>query len=140
MIRKHRDRTALIVLTFLFIGCSSKDPDRYYNRKDDFSIMFPKEWENKEDFMGCAVISLSPKENNADQFRENVNVAVEPLPGDMNLHDYFEKSIPNVAKVITDFQVIEKGTATINDHEASWLIYSGRMGTIILKCKQYYMI
>jgi hypothetical protein len=132
--------TALIFLPFLFIGCSSKDPDRYYNRKEDFSIMFPKEWENKEGFMGCAVISLSPKENDADQFRENVNVAVEPLPGEMNLHDYFEKSISSVAKVITDFQVIEKGTTTINDHDAQWLIYSGRMGTIMLKCKQYYMI
>jgi hypothetical protein len=112
---------SLIFLTFLFIGCSSKDPDRYYNTKDDFSIEFPKE-------------------NDADQFRENVNVAVEQLPGEMNLHDYMEKSIPNIAKVITDFQVNEKGTTTINDHEVQWLMYSGRMGTINLKCKQYYMI
>jgi hypothetical protein len=140
MLRKHSIMISLIFLTFLFIGCSSKDPDRYYNTKDDFSIEFPKEWENKENFMRCAVISLSPKENDADQFRENVNVAVEQLPGEMTLHDYMEKSIPNIAKVITDFQVNEKGTTTINDHEVQWLMYSGRMGTINLKCKQYYMI
>jgi hypothetical protein len=140
MFRKYCIMIALIFLTFLLICCSSKDPDRYYNNKDDFSIKFPKEWENKEGFMGCSVISLSPKENDADQFRENVNVAVEQLPGEMNLHDYIEKSIPNVAKVITDFQENEKGTTTINDNEAKWLIYSGRMGMINLKCKQYYMI
>jgi hypothetical protein len=139
MFRKHC-AVGIIVLIALFSSCSEKDPDRYYNDKDDFSIKFPKEWENKEGFMGTAVISLSLKEGNADQFRENVNVVVEQLPREMSLDEYVDASIPNLAKVITDFRENEKGITTINDHDARWLVYSGRMGMINLKCIQYYMV
>jgi len=137
MLRLH---SIIIVLFFLLSGCSSKEPDRYYNSKDNYSVKFPKEWENKENFMGCSIVSLSPKLNDADMFRENVNVAVEQLPQGMGLNEYFDASVPTLAKVITDFQENEKGTTAINDNDAKWLIYSGRVGTTKLKCEQFYIV
>jgi hypothetical protein len=131
---------AFIVLVLILSGCSSKEADRYYNKKDDFSVKFPKEWENREGFMGTDVISLSPKENAADQFRENVNVVVEPLPEGMDLNGYFNANIPKLSSVVRDFQQNETGSAIINNNRAEWLIYTGSIGTITLKAKQYYLV
>ncbi len=130
----------ILALTLLLAGCSSKQPDRYYNSKDDFSIKFPKGWENKEGFMRTDIISLSPKTNAKDQFRENVNVVVEQLPDGMNLSKYFDANLPKLSNVIQNFQEIDAGTAIINDNEAEWLIYTGNIGTSNLKSKQYYMV
>lgn len=139
MLRMHR-AVSMMVLILLLSGCSGKEPGRYYNSRDNFSIKFPEEWENTEGFMGTAVISRSLLENNADQFRENVNVVVEQLPREMSLDEYGAAGIQNLPRVITDFQEIENGATTINEHDAKWLMYSGRVGTIRLKCKQFYMV
>jgi len=130
----------ILASVLLISGCSSKQADRYYNSKDNFSIKFPKDWENKEGFMGTDVISLSPRENTADQFRENVNVVVEKIPDGMSLNDYFNANLPKLSKVVQNFQNKETGTTTINDNDAQWLIYAGSIGTINLKSKQYYMV
>ena len=130
----------ILALVLIVSGCSSKQAERYNNSKDDFSIKFPKEWENKEGFMGTDVISLSPRENAADQFRENVNVVVEKIPDGMSLNDYFDTNLPKLSKVIRDFQQVETGNTIINDNVAEWLIYTGSIGTINLKSKQYYIV
>jgi hypothetical protein len=130
----------LIVLVLLISGCSSKETGRYYNTKDDFSLKFPKDWENREGFMGTDVISLSPKENAGDQFRENVNVVVEPLPDGMDLNGYFNANIPKLSGVVRDFQQNGTGSAIINNTRAEWLIYTGSIGSITLKAKQYYLV
>jgi hypothetical protein len=124
----------------IFNGCSSKDPDRYYCKKDDFSLKLPKEWETKEGFMGSSVISLSPLENSADQFRENVNVVVEKMPGEMPLDEYFTGNIANMKKFFTEFQEDEKGNTSIDETDAKWLVYSGKMGTLSVKNKVYFII
>jgi hypothetical protein len=131
---------AFIVLVLLLSGCSSKEADRYHNKKDDFSVKFPNEWENREGFMGTDVISLSPKENAAYRFRENVNVVVESLPEGMDLNGYFNANIPKLSSVVRDFQQNESGSSIINNNRAEWLIYTGSIGTITLKAKQYYLV
>ena len=140
----NRTRTIIIsnvvFLLCLLFGCSSKDPDRYYSKKDDFSIKPLKEWENKSDVMGCSVMTLSPLENATDQFRENVNVVVEKLPGQMALDEYFNASIANMKKLFTDFQENEKGNVSIDDTDAKWLIYSTRMGSLKLNNKVFFLV
>jgi len=132
--------TFVIILSCLLGNCSSKDPDRYYSKKDDFSIKLPKEWENKEGFMSSSVISLSPLENSTDKFRENVNVVVEDMPSGMELEEYFTKNVTNLAKFLADFHEFQRGTAYISEADAKWLIYSGKFGTIEVKNKVFFLV
>ncbi len=129
-----------IALVFLLNGCSSKDPDRYYSAKDDFSIKLPDKWETKEGYMGTSVMSLSSLEGAGDQFRENVNVVVEKLPKEMTLDEYMSGNLSNLPRFITDFRESGRGGTTLGDIDAKWLTYTGRMGTSNLAFKQYFMV
>lgn len=121
-------------------GCAPKEPDRYYNKDEGFSIKLPNEWEKKEGFMGTTIVTWSPQESSADQFRENVNVAVEELPKALSLEEYFQLSLANLSKLMTDFQEHEKGQLSIDNNDAKWLIYSHRMGTVKLKVLVYMLV
>ncbi len=127
-------------LLLTFLSCSTKDPNRYYNTKHGFSIIFPKDWEIQESFMGTSVISRSSLENEADQFKENINVVVEKLPKDMGLDEYLELNLSNMYKFLTDFKEIEKGSVELSDNDARWLIYTGQLGQLDMKALVYFTI
>ena len=131
--------TAVIFLICLLNACSSKDPDRYYSKKDDFSVKLPKDWETKEGVAVFSVISYCSPENSADQNRSSVFVVVAQSSSDVGLDEYFDMCVAKMKEQLTDFQY-KKGTASINETDAKWLIYSGRSGTINLKGKEYYVV
>ena len=141
MITKHDYLvTAMIFQIFLLSGCSSKDPDRYYSSKDDYSIKFPKEWENTEGLGGASVIFLSPQENTTDQFRGRVSVIVEQFPRAMELDEYFKFYLENTTNLLNDFQESEKGSTSIGDTDAKWMIYTSRTGTLTSKSQTYFIV
>jgi len=102
--------------------------------------MLPEDWEMKEGLMGTAVISLSPQENSGDQFRENLNVSYEDLPGDMSAEEYFKLSEPAMTKMLTAFQQYENGRVSINEADAKWIIYGHSMGNLNLKVLTYFLV
>lgn len=122
------------------IGCSQKDPDRYYNGKNNFSKKFPKDWGIKEGFMNTEVIALQPIENEEDDFRENVNVVIEKLPQNINIDEYLNLNIINLNKFFANYNEVERGKTYLEDEEARWLIYSGQMGNYDLKYLVYVAI
>jgi hypothetical protein len=139
MLRKHYPiTTAVIFLICLLNACSLKDPDRYYSKKDDFSIKIPKDWETKEGAAVFSVISYCPTENSDDQNRSSVFVVVAQSSSDVELDEYFDMCVAKM-KGMTDFQY-KKGTTSINETDAKWLTYSGRSGTLDLKGKEYYVV
>ena len=128
--------TTLLSLVLLLIGCSSKDPERFYSSKDDFSMKFPKEWDNREGYEGLSVVSLSPFENSADEFHEEVEVSVEQLPA-MELDEYFVAYIDKFKQVPPDFQENDRGIAYLGDTEAKWFTYTARVLSLPVKAKKY---
>ncbi len=136
--KKYTITTAVIFLICLLNACSSKDPDRYYSKKDYFSIKLPKDWETKEGVATYSVISFCPPENSADQNRQFVSVVVAQSRSDVGLDEYFDICVAKM-KEMTDFQY-KKGTTSINETDAKWQTYSGRSGTLNLKGKDYYIV
>lgn len=137
--RKYSIIIAAIFLICLLYACSSKDPDRYYSKKDDFSLKLPKDWETKEGVEVFSVISYCPPENSDDQNRSNVFVVVAQSSSDVDLDEYFDMCVAKMKEHLTDFQY-KKGTASINETDAKWVMYSGRSGALNLKGKEYYVV
>lgn len=143
MLRKNIPAVTCIILVltgWMLDGCSTKDPDRYYNDREGFSMKFPAAWEKNEGVGGRIVMAQVPKDGSTDQFRENVNVIVERLPKAMTLDEYFQQSVTNMKKILNEFQDQEKGQGFIDDYDAKWMVYTHRMGASTLKVLVYMIV
>jgi serine/threonine-protein kinase len=132
--------TVAILLGWGLNGFASNELSKYYNKDKGFSINLPSMWEVKEGFMGTTVLALSPQENPSDQFRENINVVVAELPKKVALEDYVQANVTNMSRLLTDFQVHEKGQLILSNTDARWVIYSHRMGTLNIKVLVYVLV
>lgn len=112
---------------------------KYVNKEKGFSITFPKNWETKEGIAGAVVASLSPRESDSDNFRENVNIVIEDLPKDLTSEEYYQAGIVNLRKV-PEFKEEQKGKMSIDGKEAVWLIASHKSSNVSAKMIQYYVI
>jgi hypothetical protein len=140
MIRKQFTlMIAVIFLICLLNACSSKDPDRYYSKKDGFSIKLPMGWETKEEYRGFSVMSFCPQGNSAEQNRSTVSVYVVGMGDSEGLEELFDRGVAKIKPHLTNFQS-EKGYTSIDETDAKWLIFSGDGGTMNLKGKYYYMV
>ncbi len=140
-LRAHHSLLLIFCLSWIVLnGCDSKEPGRYYNDKENFSIVFPESWERQEGVMGTAVMALSQKEDPTDQFRENVNVVAEPLPRSMAVQEYYQLSASNMSRMMTDFQQVEQGELSLDEKDARWMVSTYRMGTINLKAMAYFLV
>ena len=142
MARKRFVGLSVLGLAFLsasLAGCSSGEPEpgRYYKKAEGFSIRFPAEWEQKENVMGSVVMALSPAEGEADAFRENVNVTVEALPSPMTLDEYFNLSMVNLGKLLTEGRQPEVSDATLGGEKAKRVVCQMMMGQINVKSTVY---
>lgn len=112
---------------------------KYTNKEKGFSITFPKNWETKEGIAGAVVASLSPRESDSDNFRENVNIVIEDLPKDLTSEEYYQAGIVNLRKV-PEFKEEQKGKMTVDGKEAVWLIASHKSSNVSAKMIQYYVV
>jgi hypothetical protein len=137
-----RKATAPVALAPVALG------PRYLSKEKGFSIALPKGWEIKEKVMGSSVIAVIPSaNNNSDQFRENINVVVEPLPQAMNTKTYFTESMKVLKKLFTDFKLEKSGhgpldrqVATNDKTDTYWSVFTHRMGKVRAKVMQYMMV
>jgi len=119
-------------------SCSKKEPGRYYNNRENFSMRFPVNWEVREGVMGTAVAALSPQEGSSDAFRENVNVLFETLPTRMSLEEYWNASLQVFSK--TNFKIINQGDTKIGGENAKFSTYTCNMIGTDQKNKCYVLV
>lgn len=122
-----------VCMCMLLSSCTREETRTYTSKEKAFSIRFPKAWEQKEGYMGTVVIALEPAEGRGDYFRENMNVVVEDLSGNINISDYIHSSLAGMGKVLPDFKVIERKPAGRHASPSEQIRYSYRLGTIDLE-------
>ena len=121
-------------------GCGrEKEPGRYYNRAEDFSLKLPEEWETREGMMGTAVIALGSPAGPPDKFRENVNVVVERLPRSMSAKEY-DAAAQGTLTMMAGFASADRGTGNIDGREAVWGVYSHKMMKVRMKVLMYVVV
>ena len=78
-------RILVLLLVFCFSAFVTFAQTRYENERYRFSIISPDGFEVIRDYQPMIpVVFLSAPEDANDLFRENINVAVEPLPAPLN--------------------------------------------------------
>ena len=110
---------------------ASKDPEylSYENTEHGIDVLYPSDWEYKEDVMGSLVTFLSPQENEKDLFRENINITLEDLSEyQINLKQYNELSIQQLKQFITNIEILSNDTYDGLDEDAYQITFTGKQG------------
>ena len=122
----------LLLTSFCF---AQTDTSKSIHFKDNYKVEFPKSWKlDTSRVMGTAFFIFAPLENQADNFRENINVIIQDLAGqNINLENYktiTDKQISDYASEPTIFESeIKKGL----NKEYFRIVYAMIQGKLRLK-------
>jgi|GEM_PF-3717878 len=133
---KNRILTVLTLIVFVLTGCLSEPaastiPDgynMYKNKESSFRLWYPEEWEVKENWAAAAVIITSPVESEQDNFRENLNVIVEPNPEKVSFDQLKKNVMSLLERGITQFELVSSEERESNGKPSIQLVYNGVQG------------
>jgi hypothetical protein len=117
------------VLLFVFVTVSScggsREPGRYYNDENSFSIDFPDEWMLREgDGIDSPLIeSVSPWEDDEDLFSEYVGVDIDELTGKADLKECFDEFKREQAQEFDHYEELESGDVEIDEIDAKYIVF-----------------
>ena len=104
--------------------------NEYHSKAGGFSIRYPVTWSFQENTGGAAVIFFSPKANELDFFKENVNIVVQDIsqaPMEAGDKTAVVSAIKQMQIVFEDnFVIIESGPTFIAGQVAYKLIFLGK--------------
>jgi hypothetical protein len=115
---------------------------KYESSSQGFEMKYPSEWEIEEDpSVSVAVMLFSGLEGEDDTFVENANVVVQDLAGTgITLDDYTSLNLEQLDTVITGYEEVSQGPATLSGNDAHRLVYTGIQGKLNLKFMQVWTI
>lgn len=132
---------ALLLLTLVNTSIKAQEDLAEY-KQDNYRIKYPKSWEldNSGD-LGTMFIIYSQLASAQDQFKENVNLVVQPLAKKYRtLPDYIavvKKQIDNLTRNGKGL-ISESKPIKINGSDGYKFIYKAHSGMFKLKFEQYY--
>lgn len=126
---------SIVIFTlFLCISFNVRAEDRYINKDKGFSIEFPKDWTIKDKIIGDIVVQgIGPK---VDNFPPVIGISSKELPSAVTLDMYFKDSTE--AWVRTNGA--ETGSATINNVDSKWIIFTYTKGKRSATEMKYYIV
>ncbi len=113
----------------------------YTDTTSGFSIGYPADWDKQEGAAGTIVAFLSPAEGASDDFRENLNAAVEALPNSsITLDEYTQAVLGKLPTVITGFNLLDQRSTRLGGDPAHRVHYQGEQGTFKLEWEQVWVV
>ncbi len=108
----------------------------------NYAITYPSNWDlNQSGEMNTSFILFSPKENEKDNFRENVNLLIQDLTGkNIDLNTYTKISEEQIKTMATNSTLIESADVSSKSFTYHKIIYTSDQGIYHLKFEQYYWI
>ncbi len=138
-----------IILSLCLFLCSlfytTAQVKTFTSAKQHFSINYPEKWVLLDIKFIPAITfgTISPKEDETDQFSENVNIVIDTTNvGSMDLTTYRDNSTKMLRLYLTSFSIVSKGIDTSNNKQkAATIIYKHTLGKLHLKVLVYlYMV
>lgn len=128
---------ATIFTLMMFGNCTQQGWNKY--AENGYEISYPESWSKQQ--KGKAVFFLSPKENNNDQFQENVNLILQDLSQQpMNLEQYTELTKKQVIDNFGASAIVSLKNTIIAGLQGKEIVYNMNYQGRILKLKQYWFI
>ena len=108
----------------------------------EFKMVYPSPWKTDTTrLMGTEVFVFAPRENEDDQFSENVNVLIQNLEGQsIDLEKYKQITEKQIAEVATDGKIFESSILKNIHGDYYKIIYSMTQGKFNLKITSYCFI
>ena len=107
---------------------------------NDYEILFPRDWEVTHGIMGTDVLALSPLESEDDEFRENINVALENIPASLGSKGFLAQA----ARDLKNYYGLPADTAyvkvNLGNCIAYHLHYHATLGVKKREHDQYYVL
>jgi hypothetical protein len=132
----------LFCFIFLFMGavlCFCQEHKTFTGKGPyfEYSIEYPSTWRGID--MYGFVELVSPTENITDDFKEKINVMVADLSKKKKTIEEFNDIWLKVVipGEIADFELLDKGTSTIDNKEALFVVYKGKRKKVGVKGKRY---
>ena len=93
---------------------------------EDIKIEYPANWsrENRSNFLNNAVVFISPKENESDEFQERVAVIVEESSRPLSLKEYTNQAV-NQRESLSNFVLSPPRQTTLGRSDGKYIIYQG---------------
>jgi eukaryotic-like serine/threonine-protein kinase len=119
-----------IILILIVIWMISQEHRfiKYENIQEGFAMIYPSTWTLTEGAEGTAAMFLSPKENDLDYFKENVNIIIQDLKEKpMMLEEYSKIAIHQVKVVFEqNVEVLESAPTYFAGQPAHKFVYIGK--------------
>ena len=109
---------------------------------NNYSIQYPNDWDlDTTGKLGTIFFIYSRQTSPQDQFRENINMAIQNIQGQkIDLDKYVEISEGQIRTIITNGDLIESKRLNANGLEFHKVIFTGEQGIFKLKFEQYYWL
>jgi hypothetical protein len=138
-----------VVFTLIFVAIGSfafpqtdttKQLTNYVKR--NYKLQYPNTWTiDTSGKMGTEIFIFSPKENENDKFRENINFIIQDLSGqNIDLDKYARITEQQINDVATDGEIYDSKKIKTAESEYYKMTYGMTQGIFKLKIEQYYFI
>ncbi len=122
--------TICIVLSlFLISGCFWRDPSRYYNKVDKYSIKFPAGWKkiNETD----DIVSFAPSDLSTNIIRNqaDISVTVEPTLDKITLKEAFFNAI-KYEETEHGAELVDHGHIFMSGQDGRWFVSRRESGIL----------
>lgn len=114
---------------------------RYETHAYHFGIDYPSDWEVFEDTNPVVpVYFLSPLEHSDDDFRENLNIAVEHIGALPTLREFFNANLKNLSTALKHFDLVSYSQTTYNNLPCRHLTYTHKVDQLTLHVHSYFFV
>ena len=94
-----------------------------------FTISYPQNWTLNDKSESAVLQITSPKENDNDDFRQNLNLQIEDMNGkSTNLDDYVRTNMNAVKDLVKGYKEVSSMFFNRNGSRAYEVVYKGRYG------------
>jgi len=110
--------------------------------KENYSILHPQDWViDTSGTMGSSFILFAPVENEADKFKENLNLLVQDLKGNsIDMNQYVSLSENQIKSMIKNSSILESKAVKNDSVQYHKISFTGEQGTYKLRFEQHYYL
>ncbi len=112
----------------------------YSNSSESFSMRYPEGWDYDEGAGDAIVLFGSPKENEGDEFMENVNITNEVLDTQMTTDEYADTNLSVLGSDLIGFSLVSDTSVSIAGTTARMVEFTATVDGVSVSDLMYFLV